>query len=282
MKRHELDDGTVLTIQTPVGPPGTQAAAVAVLFDGRPMINAGVSGTLLTLQDEAIIPPLMLVAVESIEGSTPRGPTRCASLTNPSILGRFVGSLEGFFEHELDALPSQARRLVLGHSLGGNAALYVACHWPHLFGGVVTGSAALYWPGDDDQLAGRRVVEDVLTSRGCGSGCRPVRRRTPICSPPTGISGSVLTKRDSTLFTGSSRAGTTLGLSRSGSRWRCPTFCPGRRSAELSTQPPLRVTEAEICDAELAQLRDDEQSVVCREGQDVRDHRAVGQHLRLV
>src|SRR5688572_3764022 len=78
MKRHEVDNGTVLTIQTPVGSPGTKAAALAVLFDGRPMINAGVSGTLRTLQDEAIIPPLMLVCVESIEGSTPRGPSRCA------------------------------------------------------------------------------------------------------------------------------------------------------------------------------------------------------------
>ena len=74
-------------------------------------------------------------------------------------LERFLGASG---RPSIGAVPT----LVLGHSLGGNAALYVACHWPHLFGAAVTGSAALYWPGDNDQLAGESVVDDVLASSG--------------------------------------------------------------------------------------------------------------------
>ena len=165
MERHELDDGTVLSLQ-PAAAAGASEAALAVLFDGRPMIGEGIPNALLALQDDAIIPALTLVCVESIEGSKPRGPSRVASLTDPTILRRFMQSLERFLEQRVALPPEPARRLVLGHSLGGNAALYVACRWRHLFGAVATGSAALYWPGDDDQLAGEDVLDDVLASSG--------------------------------------------------------------------------------------------------------------------
>jgi enterochelin esterase family protein len=165
MERHEFDDGTVLSLQQPAIA-GAADAALAVLFDGRPMIGEGIPQALLALQDDATIPPLTLVCVESIEGSTPRGPSRVASLTDPTILGRFMQSLPDFLEHRVAVGLEPSRRLVLGHSLGGNAALYVACHWPHLFGAAVTGSAALYWPGDNEQLAGESVVDDVLASSG--------------------------------------------------------------------------------------------------------------------
>ena len=139
MERYELDDGTVLSLQ-PAAAAGATEAALAVLFDGRPMIGEGIPNALLALQDDAIIPALTLVCVESIEGSTPRGPSRVASLTDPTILGRFMQSLARFLEQRV-ALPAEpARRLVLGHSLGGNAALYVACRSRHLFGAVVTGA----------------------------------------------------------------------------------------------------------------------------------------------
>lgn len=165
MERHELDNGTVLSVQQPAVAGATEAA-MAVLFDGRPMIDEGIPNALLALQADATVPPLTLVCVESIEGATPRGPSRVASLTDPTILGRFMQSLMGFLEQRVAVPARLSRRLVLGHSLGGNAALYVACHGPQLFGAAVTGSAALYWPGDDDQLAGESVIDDVLASSG--------------------------------------------------------------------------------------------------------------------
>ena len=50
----------------------------------------------------------------------------------------------------------------MGHSLGGNAALHVASRWPGLFGAVATGSAALWWPGDDVQMSGSQIAAEVL------------------------------------------------------------------------------------------------------------------------
>jgi enterochelin esterase-like enzyme len=118
-----------------------------------------------SLQDDGIIGPLTTVYVESIEGSTTRGPTRVASLTDPAVLARFLDSLQLFLERCMSVPTVRGRGVALGHSLGGNAALHVACRRPDLFGSVATGSAALWWPGDELQLAGSAVVAEVLAAQ---------------------------------------------------------------------------------------------------------------------
>ena len=74
---------------------------VALFFDGRAMIDEGVPEAIRSLQDEGLIDPLTTVYVESIEGSTTRGPARVASLTDPAALARFVDSLHLFLERQM-------------------------------------------------------------------------------------------------------------------------------------------------------------------------------------
>lgn len=165
MERHVLDCGTVLSVHPPAAAPAT-SPALAVLFDGRPMIEEGIPDALRALQAGGRIGPLTTVYVESIAGSTKRGPTRVASLTDPEILGRFLEVLVPFLERHVDVPDDPGRSLALGHSLGGNAALHAVCRWPDLFGAAATGSAALWWPGDDVQLSGRQVTAEVLAASG--------------------------------------------------------------------------------------------------------------------
>jgi enterochelin esterase-like enzyme len=164
MHRYRLDDGTVLSLQEPAAPGPTTESALAVLFDGRPMIEEGIPATIRSVQERAVIGPLTTVYVESIEGATTRGSTRVASLTDPAVLDRFVATLQRFLGDLSGISQHRTRRVVLGHSLGGNAALHIACRRPDLFGAVATGSAALWWPGDDVQMPGSDVVDEVLAS----------------------------------------------------------------------------------------------------------------------
>ncbi|WP_256793222.1 alpha/beta hydrolase-fold protein [Terrabacter sp. Ter38] len=155
----------MFSVQQATAPVSTDTS-LAVLFDGRPMIDAGIPETVRSLQEEGAIGPLTTVYVESIEGSTTRGPSRVASLTDPVLLDRLVDTLRGFLEQSGAVTADSRRRVVLGHSLGGNAALYVAAHWPRLFGGAATGSAALWWPGDPVQLSGSQVAAEVQAATG--------------------------------------------------------------------------------------------------------------------
>jgi enterochelin esterase-like enzyme len=166
MQRHALEDGTVLSVQQPADAEST-GPALAVLFDGRPMIDAGIPEMIRSLQENRIIGPLTTIYVESIEGSTTRGPTRVASLTDPVLLDRLIHTLQRFLELSgaVTAEPA-ARRIVMGHSLGGNAALHVASRWPDLFSRVATASAALWWPGDEMQLSGSQIAAEVLAVSG--------------------------------------------------------------------------------------------------------------------
>jgi enterochelin esterase-like enzyme len=164
MEHHHLEHGTVLSVQEPASVGTSTVSDLAVLFDGRPMIDEGVPDTLRSLQDDGFIGPLTAIYVESIEGSTKRGPTRVASLTDPDVLDRFIDALQRFLDERLVVSSERARRVVLGHSLGGNAALHVACRWPDVFGGAATGSAALWWPGDEVQMSGSEVSDEVVAS----------------------------------------------------------------------------------------------------------------------
>lgn len=165
MQRHALEDGTVLSVQQ-CADADSAGPSLAVLFDGRPMIDAAIPEMMRSLQEDRTIGPLTTIYVESIEGSTIRGPTRVASLTDPVLLDRLVYTLRRFLELSGAMTAEPARRVVMGHSLGGNAALHVASRWPGLFGRAATASAALWWPGDDVRLSGSQIAAELLAVSG--------------------------------------------------------------------------------------------------------------------
>lgn len=152
--RHTTERGTRLAIQQ-IG--DSDPATRLILFDGRPMIEDGVPEALAQAHAAGTLPALSAVYVESIEGATKRGRSRCASLTTPAVLERFAVELEPYVDRSPTTL--------IGHSLGAIAALHLACT-TGLSHDLVLLSPALWWPGDDGQLAGEQVIDETVRGDG--------------------------------------------------------------------------------------------------------------------
>lgn len=152
MERVELDSGTALSLQRPSD--GRAARALALIYDGRPMIEDGVPAALDRAVADATVPPIDVIYAESIEGAGKRGPSRHASLTTATTLDRFLTEVEGAIAGWSIRRASPHRRVVIGHSLGSIAALYTAATRDRWRRHAVTLSPALWWPGEGGQLSG--------------------------------------------------------------------------------------------------------------------------------
>jgi enterochelin esterase-like enzyme len=108
------------------------------------------------------LPPITAVYVESIEGSAKRGPSRRASLTTPDILRRLSNEITIFLAERTNIYVVPSHRIVVGHSLGVIAALYLASRRPRLCRHVVALSAALWWPGESVQMSGQAAIDLAL------------------------------------------------------------------------------------------------------------------------
>ena len=158
--RLSLAHDSVVRVQTPRDLEA--ASSLVVLFDGGSMQTIGVPDTIDNLQADGVVDAVTAVYVESIRGSAPRGPSRVQSLTDRAHLATFVlDELLPELERHYPLDPRPERRVLAGHSLGGLAALHVASLDPASFGGVVVGSAALWWPGSELQLSGAEVVDEA-------------------------------------------------------------------------------------------------------------------------
>jgi enterochelin esterase family protein len=123
------------------------------------LLATDVTATFDNLAADGVAGPLIAVIVESIRGSAPRGPSRIASLTVADGLESFIfGDLLPAMAAGYPVSTDPARRALAGHSLGAVAALHLAARHPGVFGGVVAGSPALWWPGEHGQLRGADVA----------------------------------------------------------------------------------------------------------------------------
>ncbi|HEY2692563.1 MAG TPA: alpha/beta hydrolase-fold protein [Streptosporangiaceae bacterium] len=136
-----------------------QPAPLLVVFDGQRLLATDVAATFDNLAADRAAAPLTAVVVESIRGSAPRGPTRISSLTVAAGLESFVvGELLPAVEERYPVTADPALRVLAGHSLGAVAALHLAARRPGLFGSVIAGSPALWWPGENGQVSGASVA----------------------------------------------------------------------------------------------------------------------------
>jgi enterochelin esterase-like enzyme len=130
-----------------------------VIFDGQRLLATDVSATFDNLVGHRILEPLTAIVVESIHGSAPTGPSRIASLTGaPELEAFIIDELLPAVETRHPITGDPTRRALVGHSLGAVAALHVATQRPDLFGSVVAGSPALWWPGENGQVCGADVA----------------------------------------------------------------------------------------------------------------------------
>jgi enterochelin esterase family protein len=140
-----------------------------VIFDGHRLLATDVTATFDNLAADGMLEPLTAVVIESIRGSASRGPSRIASLTVAAGLEAFIfGDLLPHVEASYQVTSDPARRVLVGHSLGAVAALHLATRRPDLFGSVVAGSPALWWPGENGQLSGASVAAAYASSAAAG------------------------------------------------------------------------------------------------------------------
>jgi len=164
LERVEIGSGTTASIVHVYCAPGTETAtdvALAILFDGGTLLDIDIAATFDNLVHEQAIEPLVAVLVESIHGAARRGPTRVESLTAPGMFESFV--IEELIPVLVARLPitdDPSRSAVVGQSLGGLAALWLAHRHPRRFGCAVAQSSSLWWPGGEGQLSG----DDVLAA----------------------------------------------------------------------------------------------------------------------
>ena len=157
-----LKGGSLVHMYRPPGAP-VGPAPLLVIFDGQRLLATDVTATFDNLAADGVVEPLTAVLVESIRGSAPRGPSRIASLTVAAELESFVfGDLLPAVQASYPITSDPARRVLAGHSLGAVAALHLATQRPDLFGSVIAGSAALWWPGENGQLSGADVAAAYL------------------------------------------------------------------------------------------------------------------------
>jgi len=140
-------------------------APLLVIFDGHRLLATDVTATFDNLAADGVPGPLTAVLVESIRGSAPRGPSRIISLTVAAELESFVfDDLLPAVEARYPVTGDPARQVLAGHSLGAVAALHLAARRPGLFGSVVAGSPALWWPGQNGQISGAGVAAAYLNA----------------------------------------------------------------------------------------------------------------------
>jgi enterochelin esterase family protein len=132
-------------VYTPPGFAGLDDVGVAVLLDGDDW-HDDFPSTLDNLIAEGLIPPIVAVMVDAVDG-----PTRMRELTEHADYVRFLTTeLLPWAEKSWRITRDPGRTVIAGQSLGGLMAAYTGLHAPHRFGLVLSQSGSFWWPSGSE------------------------------------------------------------------------------------------------------------------------------------
>lgn len=165
VKRYDVEAGdrepAIVHVYLPHGYQPDGVLPLVLLFDAKWWMNVDVTATFDNLIADAVVPPMIVVGVESIHGAP-----RWHGLTHPEIFEPFlVGELLPWIQARWKVSGDPAATVLAGQSLGGLVVSHAARLHPHRFGWVIGQSMALWWPGDKDGgLSGQQVIDAYATS----------------------------------------------------------------------------------------------------------------------
>jgi enterochelin esterase-like enzyme len=128
---------------------------LAVLLDGDVWLRAGVDAMMDNLIAEGLVPPTIVVAVDSLDSATRR-----RELTEHERFETFMlGELLPWITRRWAITEDPARTVIAGQSMGGLAACDLGLRAAHRFGLVLCQSGSFWWPdgGEFDSEAGALI-----------------------------------------------------------------------------------------------------------------------------
>ncbi len=126
--------------------PDNTAYPLLVMLDGQIWVQSvSIQTTLDNLIAAGEIPPLIMVAIDSLDGDTRGYELTC----NPLFIQYLTDELLPWLEQRWSITSDPARTLITGQSYGGLAAAFAGFHAPQRFGNVLSQSGSFWWKEDD-------------------------------------------------------------------------------------------------------------------------------------
>ncbi len=124
------------------------ATNLLVVFDGQAYLTLVPTPTVLDrLQARGQIDPTYAVLIDSLSNEVRSRELRC----NRTFAASLVREILPWAERKLRQSFTPERRVLVGSSLGGLAAAYVALRYPGKFGNVLSQSAPFAWAPEDEE-----------------------------------------------------------------------------------------------------------------------------------
>lgn len=121
-----------------------------LLLDGQVWAQTGgIQTTLDNLIAAGEIPPLVAIAIDSLDSDTRANELTC----NPQFIQFLTDELLPWAQNQWTLTTDPAKTIIAGQSFGGLEAAYAGFHAPYRFGNVLSQSGSFWWKEDDPHNA---------------------------------------------------------------------------------------------------------------------------------